>query len=327
MPPATDSHPTDPGPALREAVMHLATPASPITATVVSTRRCTASPKSASFVRHIAFDIAGTPLENTFLSGQSFGVLPPGLDAAGKPHKLRLYSLASPTGGEDGSGKVVATTVKRTIDEDRVSGKLFLGVCSNYLCDLAPGEKVRMTGPNGKRFVLPANPQQHAYTFFATGTGIAPFRGMVLDLLRAGVKNPVTLVMGVPYAADLLYDEDLRSLAQRHPNFKYVTALSRQAQPGGGAPMYVHQRLAREGSRESEDVLASIMHPGGLVYVCGVAGMELGVLQQIARVLPEGARERYLHAPRETMQQIDGWTRTMIHKEVRPTRRVFLEVY
>jgi ferredoxin--NADP+ reductase len=310
-------------PLLRAAKMHLVTPDAPVYGTVVENRRCTASMKAAGFVRHVAIDVSGTPLAGSFIAGQSFGVLAPGLDANGKPHKLRLYSIASPTSGEDGRGSVLATTVKRTIDEHWDTGKLFLGVCSNYLCDLAIGNKVSVTGPNGKRFVLPQEPPLHDYLFIATGTGIAPFRGMVLELLHARVPSRVTLVMGSPYATDLLYHDEFQRLAAEHANFTYLTSISREKQPDGSPPMYVHDHLAR-----SRDALTPLLEsPRTLIYICGIAGMELGVVQQVARQLAPAAREQYVEADAAAMADIASWTRPMLHKQVKPTRRVFMEVY
>ncbi|MBI1190503.1 MAG: hypothetical protein GC200_07485 [Tepidisphaera sp.] len=314
---------THPGPALAAAKMHLLTPANPGVGTVVSSERCTATKKAAGIVRHVAIDVSGTPLAGNFIAGQSFGVIPPGTDANGKPHKLRLYSIASPSFGEDGQGNVLATTVKRVIDEHDDNHKLFLGVCSNYLCDLQLGDKVTVTGPSGKRFVLPAAPADHDYVFFATGTGIAPFRGMVMDLLRAGVTSNITLVMGSPYASDLLYDAQLRDLAIKHPNFRYITALSREKQLDGSPAMYVHDRI-----RHSRDVLVPLLSSERtLVYICGIAGMELGVIQRMAELLPPAAREQFIQADAATLASIPGWKRTMLHKEVSLTRRMFLEVY
>jgi ferredoxin--NADP+ reductase len=313
----------DPGPDLVPAKMHLASPAAPVTGTVVRNDRCTASKKAAGFVRHIEFDVSNTPLAGSFVSGQSFGVLPPGQDALGKPHKLRLYSLASPTIGEDAKGCVVATTVKRLIDEHWESSRLYLGVASNYLCDLKPGDKVQLTGPSGKRFVLPARPGEHDYVFFATGTGIAPFRGMVLDLLRTAHTARIALVMGSPYASDLLYHEQMTALAQQHPNFQYITAISREVQGDGKPPMYVHERLTHSRDR-LQPLLAS---DRGLIYICGIAGMELGVLQQLAATLQGPWLDRYLDGDAQTMSEPKSWTRAMLHKQVRPTRRVFMEVY
>ncbi len=303
--------------------MHVARPDQPVTARVVENRLCTASAKAAAFVRHITFDLTGTPLEGQFHAGQSFGVLPPGVDERGKPHKLRLYSLASPTGGEDGQGRIVATTVKRTIEEDRVTNKLFLGVASNYLCDTQPGDEVLLTGPNGKRFVLPADAGAHDYVFLATGTGIAPFRGMIRELLARKVESRVTLIMGTAYASDLLYHAELLTLAEQNANFRYLTAISRERQSDGRPPMYVQDRLEAEADSLGE-ILAS---DRSLLYICGIAGMELGIFQRLTRVLDEVSRNAFLEIDPEVAADPGQWDRWMIHKQVRPTRRVFLEVY
>ncbi len=302
--------------------MHLHMPANPAVGVVVSTERCT-GPKSSAFVRHMAFDVSGTELAGNFRPGQSFGVLPPGLDENGKPHKVRLYSISSPTRGEDGKATVVATTVKRTIEENRDTHRLYLGVASNYLCDLKPGDRVNLTGPSGKRFVLPADPGAHDYLFFATGTGIAPYRGMLMDLVEAGVRSRITLVMGSPYANDLLYDEFLTDLAARHQGFRYLTALSRQSQPDGGPPMYVQDRLRTH----ADELTALLSSERTLVYICGLAGMELGILQGLARTLPPAVLPYYLQADPAVGNSIDEWDRRMIHRQIRPTRRVFVEVY
>ena len=42
---------------------------------------------------HITFDISQGDLR--YLEGQSIGIIPAGTDEKGKPHKLRLYSIAS----------------------------------------------------------------------------------------------------------------------------------------------------------------------------------------------------------------------------------------
>lgn len=322
--------------------MHLHTVVEPCRGVVVANERCTASKKAAGFVRHVSIDVSGTQLAGNFRPGQSFGVVPPGLDSNGNNHKLRLYSIASPTRGEDGRGAIVATTVKRLIDEHWETSKLFLGVASNYLCDLKPGDEVTMTGPAGKRFLLPAEPSKHNYLFIATGTGIAPFRGMILDLLEgspAVLSSPalapsgtgVTFLMGSPYASDLIYHRDLGELAQRHGNFRYWTALSRERQSAdagdpslaGAKAMYVQDRLTAIPG-ELERLL-----DGGktLIYICGIAGMELGIFQSMARTLSPSLLAKYLEVDPEAMGRIDAWDRKMIHKQVKPTKRVFLEVY
>ena len=318
-------------PILPDIEMHLVPPNKPVVGRVVESTNCMKG-KSASFVRHVSIDVSGTPLEGKFRSGQSFGVIPPGTDHNGKPHKVRLYSIASPTRGEDGEGKILATTCKRLIDEfwpqsakdDQTRHDLFTGVCSNHLCDMKVGDEVLVTGPVGKRFILPAEPAKHDYLLLATGTGIAPFRGMISDLLEGPggpVDSDIHLVMGVPYTTDLLYDEDLQRLAEQYPNFHYHTVVSREIQPDGTKGGYVHHYLDRQ-VHLHEGLLSG---DRTLMYLCGLAGMQLGVFQFLAKA---GLGAPYLKVKDELHDVDPGeWDTRSIKKYVRPSHRCMLEVY
>lgn len=46
--------------------------------------------------------------EVPYREGQSIGVIPDGVDKNGKPHKLRLYSIASSAIGDFGDSKTVS---------------------------------------------------------------------------------------------------------------------------------------------------------------------------------------------------------------------------
>jgi ferredoxin--NADP+ reductase len=310
-------------PEMPEVRQHLVSPAEPVEARVVATRICTAARKAAGFVRHIDIDVSGTPLEGAWRAGQSFGVVPPGVDEKGRPHKLRLYSIAAPTGGETGDGTVLSTTVKRTIEEHWEHHGLFLGVCSNYLCDLREGDTVRLTGPAGKRFLLPADHGRHDYLFIATGTGIAPFRGMLMDLARSGYRGRATLVMGTPYRTDLLYDAELRELERSHEWFTYRTAISREITEDQPRPMYVQDRVEADAGA----MRALLGSDRTLVYICGIAGMELGVLRSLWTMLPPEHRAAYLGIADDVPADPALWDRRMIPRQIKPTRRVFMEVY
>lgn len=302
--------------------MHVRTPKEPGVATIVKNELAT-SRKAAGYVRHVEIDLTGSGMEGTFMPGQAIGVVADGLDENGKPHKVRLYSICSPTRGEDGKGVIVATTVKRLIDEHWETRKLFVGVSSNYLCDRRPGDKISVTGPAGKRFVLPVDKSAHDYIFFATGTGIAPFRGFIMDLLESGCQSQIYLVMGSPYSTDLLYHADLLRMQEQHKNFQYITAISREKQADGHDPLYIQDRLRTERNR----LLPTLINPRTLIYICGVAGMELGIFQQMALQLTGADLRQYLDVDPEVLADIRKWTRQMIHKQVRPSRRVFMEVY
>lgn len=322
------SQPRDPErhdrkPVLRDAVVNLHRPASPASGTIHRNDLCTASRKAADFVKHTQIDVSGTGLPGNIQPGQSIGILPPGLDPSGRPHKLRLYSVASPSSGEDGNPNIIATTVKRLIDEHWEDRSLFLGVCSNHLCDLPPGAPVIVTGPVGKRFLLPKDLGAHDYTFFATGTGIAPFRAMILELIEAGARSRITLVAGAAYATDLLYHDLFLTLQQGHENFRYLSAVSREAQGDGHDRLYVQDRIVTN----RDELAPQLASERNLIYVCGITGMELGIFRNLAETLEPRDLEQYLEVPASLLHDTNAWTRTLIPREIRPTGRVLLEVY
>lgn len=303
---------------LPQVELNIYTPRNPVEVPIVENWVCTKE-NSPNFVRHVTFDISGTELEGHVRIGQSIGILPPGEDENGRPHKLRLYSVASPTKGEDGNPNLISTTVKRTIEE-LDNNDLYLGVCSNYLADLQPGDKVKMTGPSGRRFLLPENATDFNYIFFATGTGIAPYRGMVMELLDAGVTNDIILVFGCPYRTDLLYADYFEPLAEKHDNFYYLPYISREERRQDGSKKYVQTCLW-----DKEDMLDPVLsQENTLLYICGLKGMESGIYEALAKK----GLVQYLdiREPASSKEPSD-WDENDLKRYVKPSARTFVEVY
>ncbi len=318
-------------PILPDVQMNLVRASDPVIARVVSNELCMRG-KSASFVKHLVLDVSNTILAGAFRAGQSFGVIAPGVDERGKPHKVRLYSIACPTWGEDGAAQLVSTTPKRLIEEfvpqkpadDADDHQLFRGVCSNYLCDVRAGDEVRLTGPNGKRFLLPADVNAHDYVFLATGTGIAPFRGMLLELLE-GRDGPCTsridLVMGSPYTTDLLYDDLLQRLATEHENFHYHTAISREPRDGKPTGLYVDGLL-----KEQFDYFGPLLdNERTIIYLCGLMGVRISLFRLLAE---QGLSDAYLRVDASLLAKRPAeWSSGEIRKDIKPSGRCLLEVY
>jgi ferredoxin--NADP+ reductase len=231
-------------------------------------------------VNHITFDIAGGDPDLHYVEGQSIGIIPEGSDANGKPHKLRLYSIASTRHGDNLEDNTVSLCVRQLQYEK--DGETIYGVCSTYLCDIEPGTKVKITGPVGKEMLLPPD-EDATVIMLATGTGIAPMRAYLRRMFDPSerARNPeyqfrglAWLFMGAPKTPNLLYDEDLKSYQAEFPdNFRYTTAISREQQNAKGGRMYIQDRVLEH----ADEIFALIENPKTHVYMCGLRGMEPGI--------------------------------------------------
>lgn len=303
---------------LPEVELNIYTPKDPVEVPIVENWICTKE-SSPNFVRHVTFDITGTDLEGHVRVGQSIGILPPGKNERGRDYKLRLYSVSSPTKGEGGKSNLISTTVKRTIEEFD-NNKLYLGVCSNYLADLQPGETVKMTGPSGRRFLLPENAQDFNYVFFATGTGIAPYRGMIEELLDQGFDNEIVLIFGCAYRTDLLYADYFESLDEEHDNFHYVPRVSREDRRTDGSKKYVQTTLW-----DDAELLDPIMEQDNtLMYICGLKGMESGIYRALAK---KGLTEYLDVREPASAKTPEEWDDNDLKRYIKPSSRTFVEVY
>ncbi|MCB4378555.1 MULTISPECIES: FAD-binding oxidoreductase [unclassified Synechococcus] len=231
-------------------------------------------------VQHITFDLAGGDPQLKYIEGQSIGIIPEGEDAKGKPHKLRLYSIASTRHGDNLEGNTVSLCV-RQLEYKNDAGEQIYGVCSTYLCDIEPGTKVKITGPVGKEMLLPDDEEANVI-MLATGTGIAPMRTYLRRMFEPReqdtngwkFRGKAWLFMGAPKTANLLYDEDFLHYEKEYPdNFRYTKAISREEQNAKGGRMYIQDRVLEH----AEEIFAMIEDPKTHVYMCGLRGMEPGI--------------------------------------------------
>ncbi|MBW4632639.1 MAG: ferredoxin-NADP reductase [Iphinoe sp. HA4291-MV1] len=232
-------------------------------------------------VQHIKFDISSGDLR--YLEGQSIGIIPPGLDKNGKPEKLRLYSIASTRHGDDVDDKTVSLCVRQLEYKHPESGETVYGVCSTYLCQIKPGDDIKITGPVGKEMLLPAN-EDAKVIMMATGTGIAPFRAYLWRMFKDNEKaaNPdynnfkgfSWLIFGIPTTPNILYKEELEEIQQKYPeNFRLTYAISREQKNAQGGRMYIQDRVAEQ----ADELWKLIKEEKTHTYICGLRGMEDGI--------------------------------------------------
>ncbi|KAL3795462.1 hypothetical protein HJC23_000820 [Cyclotella cryptica] len=258
----------------------------PFTGKIVSTKRIV-GPKATGETCHIIIDHNG---DFPYWEGQSWGVIPPGVrEKDGKPHAVRLYSIASSRYGDDMTGKTGSLCVRRATywcPELQAEDPAKKGICSNFLCDTQPGDEVMMTGPAGKVMLMPEEDPNTDYIMVATGTGIAPFRGFVRRLFfedtpaANAYKGEAWLFLGVANSDALLYDDEFQDAKARFPeNFRLDYALSREQENKKGGKMYIQDKV-----EEYADEVFNKLDNGAHIYFCGLKGMMPGIQDMLAEV-------------------------------------------
>jgi ferredoxin-NADP reductase len=138
------------------------------------------------------------------------------------------------------------------------------GLGSKFFENVKVGDSVNLTVPYG---IFTVKSHDRPLLFVATGSGIAPFKSMVLQLLADGFSQEVHLLFGVRSEADLFYAGYFEDLAARHPNFKFVATLSQASDTWHGARGRVTSHLE----------LASSAYLSYDVYICGSKQMIVDV--------------------------------------------------
>ncbi len=250
------------------AYTNLYGPKTPTQATVVGNFKVNEAGTS-NETHHIVIDFGSMPFP--VLEGQSVAIVPPGVDASGKPHHARQYSIASPRNGERAGYNNVSLTVKRVVEDH--DGKPVKGVCSNYLCDVKVGDTVQVIGPFGSSFLMPNHPKSNI-VMICTGTGSAPMRGMTewRRRLRQTGKfegGKLLLFFGARTQEELPYFGPLQKLPKDFIDISF--AFSRTP----GQPKRYVQDAMRE---RAADLVALLKDPNTYFYVCGLKSMEEGVV-------------------------------------------------
>jgi len=257
------------------AYTNLYGPKAPTTATVAGNFKVNEA-GTLNETHHVVLDFGTMPFP--VLEGQSIGIIPPGVDASGKPHHARQYSLASPRNGERPGYNNLSLTVKR-VNEDH-QGQPVKGVCSHYVCDLKVGDTVQVIGPFGASFLMPNHPRSNIL-MICTGTGSAPMRAMTewRRRLRASGKfegGKLMLFFGARTQQELPYFGPLQKLPKDFIDISF--AFSRTA----GQPKRYVQDLLRE---RAADLVPLLQDPNTYIYVCGLKSMEEGVVMALRDVV------------------------------------------
>ena len=137
---------------------------------------------------------------------------------------FRAYSMAN----HPAEGNIVMLNIRiATPPFDRKKGgwmDVNPGVCSSYVFDQKPGDKVTISGPFGEFFI---NDSDAEMLYVGGGAGMAPMRSHLYHLFRTlKTGRKVSFWYGGRSKRELFYTEHFKALEKDFPNFKFYIALS-----------------------------------------------------------------------------------------------------
>lgn len=198
---------------------------------------------------------------------------------------VRAYSMAN----HPAEGNIVMLNIRVATppwDRDKNGwADVNPGVCSSYVFNQKPGDKVTISGPYGEFFVKETEAEM---LYIGGGAGMAPMRSHLFHLfhtVKTGRK--VTFYYGGRSKRELFYLEDFRKIEREFPNFTFHVVLSEpmpednwkekkhKDDEGDGFVGFVHNAVIEhhlEGHEAPEDIE---------VYFCGPPLMNQAVIKMV----------------------------------------------
>ncbi len=257
-----------------------------------------------------------------------------------RPEKFRMYSISSTTdpGNLNGASEL-ALTIGRLLYNTR-EGEVSQaqerhGSTSHFLGDTtftqaADRGQVSLRLVHPPRFNLPEDPTI-PIVMFGGGTGVAPFRGFILERARQENAGDSWLFLGTRTRAEFYYQEEFEPLVAQgkvhvRPAFSRDPVNTTFVTNGDGAGHFVFEPgetryigdeiLHEENARVLWDLLRSKKDggQGAYFYVCGRTGFATSVMDAIKEVLrryAEGTAEEKERLVNRTLYRMVGEERYM----------------
>ncbi len=170
----------------------------------------------------------------------------------------RAFSIASPETTND----AIQLCIK----------KIENGIGSSILFAMQNGDALSFSGPFG-HFTL--KPTKNDIVLIATGSGVAPLRAMVQDLIHKNVTNKITLLFGNRTEDEIIYRTELEALAREHAHFTFYPILSKPEQTWNGETGHV------------QDLIKKYIQPDNKnqdFYICGLKAMVFSVKELLEQL-------------------------------------------
>lgn len=121
----------------------------------------------------------------------------------------RAYSISSLP-----SGKNVLEVIIRLVPG---------GICTTFMHEhLKPGDEVMISGPYGDFYI---REDADDYIFIAGGSGLAPIKSMIFDILEKGIDKNMMFFFGAGSKKDLYYCDMFKELEKKAQKFQIHTCI------------------------------------------------------------------------------------------------------
>ncbi len=188
-------------------------------------------------MRHLVLRLV-EPAEVKFFPGQYMDIAVPGTG------EVRSFSMAN-TSSRDG---LLEFVIKVYPD----------GLFSHFLdTRLAVGDRLELTGPFG---VFTLREGEEDLVFIGGGAGMAPILSLLRSMAERGIRRKATFFYGARTRGDLCFEDELRAIAGKLPDFSYIPALSHESPAEWDGETGLITDVVKR--------LASGL-PGAHAYVCG----------------------------------------------------------
>lgn len=188
---------------------------------------------------------------------------------------FRAYSMAN----HPAEGNIVMLNIRiATPPWDRKANafmKVNPGICSSFIFDRKPGDKVTISGPYGEFFIKPTDKEM---MFIGGGAGMAPMRSHIFDLFQTQKTNrKATFWYGGRSLRELFYMDHFEKIQKENDNFEFHVALSepKEEDKWTGHTGFIHQVIM-------DNYLKNHPEPEEIeYYICGPPMMNDAVMKML----------------------------------------------
>ncbi|KAL5091646.1 hypothetical protein Trisim1_002862 [Trichoderma cf. simile WF8] len=198
--------------------------------------------------------------------------------------RLRTYSISSSPSWNSSR----ATLTLSVLDEPATTegSERFLGVASNHLAGLTPGDLIHVaTRPVKGIFQMPTDLSKAPTIMIAAGAGLAPFRGFIQERAyqqQNGVQlAPAALFFGCRSSHDDLYRDELEAF-ESSGVVRVFRAYSRE---DVGSKPNTRKGYVQDSMQAEKDAFVQLWNAGAKIYVCGSVRMASQVKDLVANLV------------------------------------------